>query len=668
MPVPYVNLTFDIHDHYSSEQGFEVTMSSRRAWSCRTNAATYLQYEPFTGTILLEADREFDNYTDTTVGDWTLGGPAGDWEALTGVALFDYGSCIFHKNASATRYAAETDATWDYNPATMIGLFLRRPDIANDRIDISWGSEALTLRLRAGEHPVVIFNSHEYTISEVAPLSPEQLFMKPLRMYVYFIHETMVVQSDFMKDFAWRPPRTDWEEHTWNDGSYDHVYLVGQGTWGISAAGMYAFNAVELTFHSSGHFTVPFALSYTPGVAPSTNHDWEAFPGTTIGLTLRNDDDSGAYQTGDVSGLAKVAYTSAGDTYTPIFHWLTAKWAPVEATKTGTSLSIRPTSVRELLSFYTESNTVSLEIPGDASYPSLQRMANAKVSVYVNGYQRFQGYTDEPNAFFHQGKTFYRLDLRDGMRKLQNAILIADYRADGTTVPDAVEELIKRAGVAAADISVTASAVTLPDIGTQAEPAYLFTAGTNIYEAVRNLAETWLPSWRLYCRYDGIYVFEPWTQGASEATFLQATAAPGAADPTKLIEDLQEWNDDSFLRNFITVVGMDKNGNLISSHQFDSDSWSDPNADNYVGEIRSGVYYDASLTTQDAVDTVALAIYNEVCRIRRFFQWRSRYDETLVPGAVVTLQNIGLVKLIDMDSDLYDRQAEAEYTGEFIFS
>ncbi len=662
-----VQLTLDIDDAYLSELGFEFSLTTPRAWGSRSKETTGLCYEPLTQTIMLAPKRDLSTYAAAAKTDWSFSDSSDNWEEVAGPPGFDYGSALFHETTSPTRVSATSVASWPYNAHTMVAMFLCYPNTANDYIDLSWGSGALRLRLQNGKHPIVTLNSKDWTIHSVPPVSVDHLYSRPLRLWVYFLREDIVVCSDFMPNFRWRPPRSAWASHTWNDGTYDHEYLAGSGTFKFEAPGMFFFNAVHMHFDTSGSgtFLVPFRLPYVPVQAPTKDKDWEPFPGSALVFSLRNQDDTAAYATGDQEGAAKFVMSTSNADYTPYVNSFIVNWPRDTGTKTGTNKTPDTLLVREFRSIDTGADTVELRIHDDGTYEDLQRVVNMRVNMQVNNVQRFVGYVDEPAVQWQGSQQYYTLYLRDVMRKLQGAILLADFRADGLTVSEAIEELIERAGVPSADIVADTTTVTLPETEEASEPAMLFPAGTNIYEAVTWLAEAWLPSWRLYARSDGKYVFEEWAAGSPEFTFLKATDA-GVADEDRLLYDLEEINDDSGLRNFIVVVGLDSDGNAIRSVRYDSDSWLTPASSAYVGEVRVGVYVDTSLTTQNAVDTVSEALFNEVCRIRRYYAWRSKYRTDLLPGDVVTLEGEGNVKITDIDAQLEGRWGDADYWGEVI--
>lgn len=673
-PPVTAQLTMDIADKYLSEQGHAIELTSPKSWASRKQATVGIYFEKFTEILLLEPKRNFADYADAQLADWTLSGDAADWRLVSNVSAFDYEPGIFHKITAVTRRTAERVSNWAYNPSCMIAFYLYHPNVASPYLDLTFGVTGgdptgnLTLRLEAGKHPTILFDTDSdgqqtYEIFQVPPIASENLYLRKNRLWILFLRETIVVESNFMPPFSWRPPRSVRAQVTWNDGTFDHVYLVPTGKFRLSACGMFYFVANQLKYLTTGTYYVPFTLPYTPTQAHSSSIDWEAFPGTTAGLTIRKADDSDQFAVGDSAGLAKVQLT--GDTASPFVNSISVKWPVLAGDRGGDNKTPPVLEVREHRSWRADSDLLTALCLDDGTYSNLQRQVNMKLSLSLNGTQRFTGYVDEPFKTWEGDRKYFSINARDTMRKIQNAMLEHDMVGDGQYLVDVFKDAVKHAGFVDAQIDIDSSAIILPTSGNAQEPAYLFPVGTPIMAILRYFADVWLPTWRLYSKLNGDIAFKEWVQGESLMTFLAATDA-GAADPSRVMLELEEHSDDADLRNHICVFTMDMDGNAKRAIQEDVTSWTTPGSANYVGERRPFVYADASLLTQSAVDTVALALFNELCRVRRYYTWRAKLYEELEIGDVVTLEGHGLVKLTQMDVRAMKRLAICNYAAEWI--
>jgi hypothetical protein len=658
-------------DYTLQEIGAQMNLTAARSWLGRGDTATNIFKEPSTGTVMLMPKQNFTDYGDPVLTDWTLGSTGSDWELLGASPVYDGKSGIFHRNIDSFARVTATSATaWRNNPSCMIGLYLHKPDDEDDDyVELTWAQDKtypITLRIGNGYSPEIDFDGKTYVIDTVNPVTALNFHRQPLRLWVFFLRNYIIVHSNFMESFHWCPPQSSWANPTWtDDGDHTHVYLAEAGKFRVSACGMFSFSAVQNLYEVAGSYRSQFGLPYTPTVAPtlvtvSENFDKAGSTASVTG-TLRKADDSDAYETGDASGSVKVVMASSDGVYSPYIFNYQVKWPPVSAQKTGAPVYPDVDSIQFTNTWDTGADTAVIKFFDDGTLGELDLRANMRVAIGINGYGVFSGNVDEPSGETFRGDRWFTLHMRDRFSRLQNAMLFTEFNADSMAPEDAIMELIYLAGVPDSDIICdTPSGYQLPTSGSQVEPAMLFLAGANILECIMQIKESWLADWRFYCNHDGYFVLEPADDTTLLAKEIKRTFIKGSDDVPADLDlvirgDIRRWVDSTDTKNYILVLGVDSNLNPVYSVLFDTLSTTDEDYENFIGEIRTLVYTDVTLQTQAQTDLIAAKLKSRWGHVYRYYHFQIKYDAELYVGDMVAITGEGIMVITDIDSTIEKR-------------
>jgi hypothetical protein len=669
----------DAPDSVLKEPGIQINLTGPRSWVGKSIGGDTLIQEEMTGVIMLAPKQSFVDYNQPVLTDFALSGTAGHWEVLTASPLFDGRNAIFHRqNNSSPRHTAESTANWWVNPSCMIGLYsYQADDDTLNYVEFTWGGNSIhpiTLRIGTGYSPEIDFEGSTFILDKVNPISAKDFNRHALRLWVYFIRDTLVVHSNFMDTFFWRPPTSIWDKPTWvDDLGVEHIYLTRFGTFKISGSGMFAFSAVPNKYETSGSYLTSFTLPYTStqpalGVYTPENFVVGGVVAQASG-SLRKSNDSADYETGDQTGAVKITFGTSHVEWTPYILSYKIEWPPKYGSKATDQHEPYLEVCEETRTWDATADSMVVEIYDDGSYGELDLRPNMRFEVSINNFPRFVGYTEEPAGESRPGGRWFQLRLVDRFHRLQNSCLMSEFNADDMAPEEAIRELIWRAGIPDAEIEVAASGYKLCSSGSEIDPANLFLAGGNIHEAIMSIKETWLGNWRFYADANGKFVLKPWAETASRKTVYKGSdyETLNIDNPDLLVRgNIKRWTDESRFKNFITVMGVDANVNPIVAYRQNAASVTDPSNPNYIGEYRVGAYADVTLNTQKAVNDVADMLAAKWGHIYRYYHFTIKYDPELFPGDVLTIYGEGRVKITDLDCSITKRAGEMTITGEYI--
>lgn len=251
----------------------------------------------------------------------------------------------------------------------------------------------------------------------------------------------------------------------------------------------------------------------------------------------------------------------------------------------------------------------------------------------------WKGYTERTAWPLEQdGNNRIELGTTDMLSRLDIPLTDA-YIGDGTVHTDFVEQLFKRAGLAATDysIAVDPDSMTLPEALGEEEPLFQARDGKTIREMVEYICKVW-SGWELYADSAGVVHYAPLTVGSPTIT-LQGyeTAVAGELKYFSCVTT----RDESAFYNVIVVVGMDPAENPILAYYYNSDSVGDPTAADYLGMEKLLVVADSNLRTdadvQAALDYIVAEHGTPLVEADVECDWH----DTLDVGAVVTFGDVG---------------------------
>jgi len=673
----HVKLELDTDRYSPKDRGHFLDVVGSEAWEQR-QAAQGIILEPASGFLMLAPDWTYDGKPKA---DFTLSDPD-NWDEIPNCWLFS-GLAIHHRAIAETE--ARYTATLEKNQATLLGLHVAEPT-AQAPITLQWGIQdavaQLVVTLEPGRKP----RADLLDISQPPPyptmscemldgpiLNADALYGKPFGILCMPLRQRLLLHSDLWGDWFISP---EWSEKpSWIDGSGDaHYYCLRDGQFAIQAEAILYMAFRPLTYAETGEFEIPFELDYTPTVMPTSDLDWETFTGTGALLeVLRTNGDP--YQVGDQGGKVRVSLIGPGSR-TPIINKLVVLWEPTAEFRAGNPVEPHLLRLDERLSADPATDSIACTIRPGPGEEGLWKRPNLPFVVTVDGDTvRMVGLADQPRLVESESdEQIYEMSLRSGWKRLEHALLArVQARAyDGMPFSDVITELLRIAGADESEIHVTANATELPVAEAGQKPLYMFSPGVSVSQAIEQLRDDWATDWILYHAPDGFHV-APAPTGAPAYTFIRATD-DRSADPAQVCRAGEAWSDDTYFINWLIVWGRDDEGHLIHSEvQQDLASINDPEAPDYVGELRMAIILNSSANTIAKCDLIADKAWPVWNSIPRFIRWRAPFVKTLRPHALVLIQDAGgdpaddlTVRILDMRTSFVPNLGLSDYFGEVI--
>lgn len=280
-----------------------------------------------------------------------------------------------------------------------------------------------------------------------------------------------------------------------------------------------------------------------------------------------------------------------------------------------------------------------------------------------------------------------RLDLviRDRWKALEHAIYDDLVVYDGVNLAEAIELIVRRAGISAGDLDLSTTSFRLPesnqggDWGFSAEPGD--TAAQMLDRLMKAFAHDWVYGFRPKSGGTEFFAKTPADLGTTPAATLYSKTADAetAGDATDIYTSFQiaklepEAND-------VWVWGQEPGtGRPIASRKQDSLSLAPGTAvasrpDNWVGERRPYAFADPGIISQAVADEACERLFARLSAVRVMAEWRTAKllksgDVPLWRGDCVELDGQGTFRITSLGAEFLLEDSETQvrdvtYTGE----
>lgn len=268
---------------------------------------------------------------------------------------------------------------------------------------------------------------------------------------------------------------------------------------------------------------------------------------------------------------------------------------------------------------------------------------------------------------------------RDGWRRLDEVRLGAVPKGDGKVWTTYIRELLEWSGWDSTKIAFVdqngnpyTDAVALPESSPGDEPAYLPEPGATFTDFFQQIHEEFAPEDMVYIDGNGVFTIvkgDGYIPVSAKTFYWSHEDAASAGDWCATI-DRNSWREQFLIKNFrnlIWVVGAFRGDTPIVSYYADSDSVTNPLADNYTGEWRMMIFIDSGLQTQENVDWVCRSLAHQYARVRRTAEFTSHFypelrvgDFITIDGSEITNWQITSIRYDINSGTLYNDPSEGE--------
>jgi len=236
----------------------------------------------------------------------------------------------------------------------------------------------------------------------------------------------------------------------------------------------------------------------------------------------------------------------------------------------------------------------------------------------------------------------------------------------GKLLAEAYRDVALRAGLDASEAVIYAGGYRLPEPDDDGDEGLEFRNEQSIADILTYLRDQFGAGDVLRFRPDGLFYAEPLPTAHSGVTFHWSTPQTELADilagtsdyPRVLRASWEEALSEEGFANEVFVLGYDKAKRPLLSFATDWDSINRPTLDligtinpNYVGEFRRLVIIDPALMRQEVVNWVCRQVFERVRKLRIFAKFEAMYVDTLLPGALVTIDGRGTWRLLSMETE-----------------
>jgi len=553
--------------------------------------------------------------SEALLTSWTGEGAGASYQEISGV-WGSSGAFVFQQNPDASDCLLTADFTPEDNQPFVLDFFLGAVN-ANDWYADFKFCRNYSLRLLYNGDMQVWANS---AVGDDTPVwrcvdgmkTLKTLFNQHLRLWVYptarqellFIPEG--AEGHAMRDpdpLIVEDPSTGQVIRTICDAAPPVLYV---------SSGVFTFGYRKMTFKQRGYvqlpmITLPWGYSDEFTLVGGLGDARAAHP-YTADLSLI--DDSGTLLSSPPDDPFQhcallVEIDGAGGNYSPEVNWAELQIAPTSQPFVPTAIPL--TGEGRLLSANTagaararrtiEANLSNLAGLDDGLYDNLHMGVQVVADTVTLG----KGYVGEVASDWGQdGNKTIGLRGDDPLDRLD--IPLSDsYIGDGRVHTAFVEELFKRAGLAAADysIAVDPASMELPEAFGVEKPLFQSCDGKTIREMVEYIGKVW-SGWELYCSRDGVIHYAPLTVGAVAKTLKGGE--PIGAGQLKYFSVKRVRTDEDYF-NYIVVIGQDPVGDPIFAVYYDEDSISNPAATNYLGYEKLLLLVDSNLRNSYQCET-----------------------------------------------------------------
>ena len=213
----------------------------------------------------------------------------------------------------------------------------------------------------------------------------------------------------------------------------------------------------------------------------------------------------------------------------------------------------------------------------------------------------WKGYTKKSDGPIDQsGDVRLEFSTADMLSRLDVPLSDA-YIGDGQVHTHFVEQLFKRAGLAASDYEIASDTLglTLPQALGEEEPLFQARDGKTIKELVEYICKLW-SGWELYADAAGVIHYAPLTVSASPTVTLQGYETE--VDGELKYYSLHSSRDEDAFYNVIVVIGATRGGRPLLGYYYDADSVGNVLDANYLGFEKLLVVVDSNLRTMADVE------------------------------------------------------------------
>jgi hypothetical protein len=586
------------------------------------------------GLVTLEPQRP-RTATEAAAAQWTAGGTNASW-AETDNGELGPGKALFQRVPTATDCTLVSNFTPAHNQPFFLDLYLY--ELASSALWYADVQFCLDYKLRLLENGTfelfrdMSIGDDDADWQYVAETrTGEKLFSRHMRMAVYPTNkQVLLIQMDGQEMFRYVDAEPLVIEE--DDGNEVRAIARGNPVNIYVAHGAFHIGYRYMTFPTSGDFYLP--TQYLPWVYDG---EFELEYGSSrpqpdtdaLTVVLEIVDEAGTEITSPPADEGEfdsfrphISITGGDGSSTPEIYWSEMRIAPVTKVYTpaapspivvGSGGRLLSVSVNDDIDGQRTANIDINNIDGTASDYGLTDTLDMFTQIVVSGTTVWRGYLrhmEEPEQ--QSGNIQLLLSGRDRTARLE-VPLSDSYIGDGKNDTDFVEELYKRAGLAAADYVIdTVEPIELPIAIDQEKPIFQARDGRFIKEMVDYICKIWTGR-EQYALQDGKLYYGPRvTEGDAVRLFI-------GEEPSSLPDPLPDYYDESaaYIKyydathtrdeesffNRIVVVGLAIDGVPLVAEHYDADSIGDDTSTDYLGYEKLLLIADPNLKTIEQVET-----------------------------------------------------------------
>ena len=637
MPAHEPALTIDMEDNRLDDAGYV------RRWYTHGDAGKHLWRQATKTNVLAWGDVGLVTLepqyprtaAEAALAQWATGGADTSFEEVTDSELGP-GASIFQRVPEATACTLLSKFTPPHNQGFFLDIYLH--ELKSSALWYADVQFCLDYKLR------LLFNGTFELYRDMAigdgdadwqvvaeTRTGEKLFSRHMRMAVYPTNkQVLLIQMDGQELFHYVDAEPLIIEE--DDGNEVRAIAYGSPVDIYVAHGAFYLGYRYMTFAETGNFYLP--TQYLPW---SFGDEFELECGSSrpklgteaLEVALEIADEAGDAISSPPAEDAvfdcfrpHVSITGGDGTCTPEVYWSEMRIAPTSQVHTPSAPSpvtvgaggrLLACSVNDDMDGDRTATIDISNIDAVATAYGLTDTLDMFTQIVVDGTTVWRGYLrhmDEPEM--QSGNIQLRLAGRDRMARLE-VPLSDSYIGDGKQDTDFVEQLYKRAGLAAADYEIdTTDPITLPIAIDQEKPIFQARDGRMIKEMVDYICKVWTGR-EQYALQDGKVYYGPRvTEGDAVRIFIGEE--PGALpDPLpdyydasatyiKYYDATHTRDEESFF-NRIVVVGLAVDGVALVAEHYDADSIGDSTATDYLGYEKLLLISDPNLKTIEQVET-----------------------------------------------------------------
>ncbi len=595
----------------------------------------------------------YQDPTEAQLASWTGAGTDASYTSVTGIWQAS-GSRILQQNPKATNCTLTAGFTPEANQPFYLDFYLYWVNSPTWYADFVFCSRYALRLLFTGE--IVLYRN--WAVGEEAanwqPVamskSLERLFGQHLRLTVYpTSHDELLI-------IPWTGGEpityTDPDPIITTDGDFTyHTICPPQAPVLTVTSGSFYFSYRYMRFEKTGWFKLPqyalpwpytgtYDLVYGLGDARS-GHVWTADLDmySESGVLVPNPSDS--YFLEWQPSLSVNMGTD--DLYSPEFNWVQLGIDPTAEAHTPTPITVTGPGQLQSLSVAAgirSRRTVNMEINNlDGTFDALPEKLHMAAEVKDGATVIWRGYVHRVTEGRTPREWPIALEGEDPLSRLEIPLSDA-YIGDGLPHTEFVDNLIKRAGLAATDYSIylDTAALALPEAYGLELPLFQARDGRTIREMVEYVGKVW-SGWELYADRAGVIWYAPGDLTSTPDLTLYGHEVGGTGQLKYF--DLRRAVSDEEFANYIVAIGEAWDGEPLLAAAYDSSSIHDTGYSNYLGMEKLLLLVDSNLKTPYQVETALSYMIAYHGHPQREIEVQADWDNTLDVNQVIALDGLG---------------------------